>query len=797
MDSDNEPHVGDTDPSSDIDSEDSRHDAKDSDGMAPSARKRLKRSRGGDSDSSYNEEDDDDDEEIYSDNDKDSDYEDTNSSHSRKKSPMLSVFEETTNINLSTLNRDMDGLSQYERKRLNRIHSNRAEFDRLGVSELSDMPHARQYAHRRQKVAAEPTRHSARLTHAPTSYVELPDDYRERVARSSHSRWSSVRGSDGSFGSFTPGVEKYTMEQYRTLGTCKKEYNWSARMPKRYDSVSGVTCHQCRQKTIDPKTTCTVCHSLRGSFCGMCLQIRYGENLDEVREKVRNGIGWTCPSCRGFCNCSFCRAKRGLGPTGIMYPKIEGKAKSVAHYLLHRFLVDENGNYVNLNKYDSQGNYNPNLEEEGDGDSDAKEDENENDMNGDNAKEDDFDDNDATKENINGDKMKDTVKPDDYDNDCVNKPIRESENGSVYEGVSENGYENNLEGIYEDSHGSNYNNGYGNGLENSCESNYEGKYMNKTADMKYEYVRDNDDIDDEDEDENEEEEEINRMSDNENEFIEIEKVDEDKEVEKVDFDGGNNSVAKRRNELEYHQMPVNDTTNWQEIESSIVMKAISNDYKNFRDDDDDGDSSADERLSSYSNGSFNSQYSRSKKDTKSKKKGAQKKGKRKRSRDPEDDLIDIVMEKDSVNDGNDIGDPNDPQPHKRGRKKGKKVGPYKKRASGEETQSKGTKKMSAEIEIDNGSNSSDDAADATDGSNGSNSSSDSDEDRGEDVYDVESILDEAVEDGVKYYQVKWAGYDEVTWEPEENCVGCERKIKEFHERKKNSAKNRRKSRSKR
>jgi len=103
---------------------------------------------------------------------------------------------------------------------------------------------------------------------------------------------------------------------------------------KTYDSHRGTTCHQCRQKTIDVKTTCTICQSIRGQFCGTCLQNRYGENLDEVLQLNE----WICPPCRDICNCSICRCKKGLLPTGIMAPEaLTTGFKSVAHYLIINF----------------------------------------------------------------------------------------------------------------------------------------------------------------------------------------------------------------------------------------------------------------------------------------------------------------------------------------------------------------------------------------------------------------------------------------------------------------------------
>lgn len=85
---------------------------------------------------------------------------------------------------------------------------------------------------------------------------------------------------------------------------------------KVYDKVLGSTCHQCRQKTIDTKTVCRNggCGGVRGQFCGPCLRNRYGE---DVRTALLDP-DWICPSCRGICNCSYCRKRDGRCATGIL-----------------------------------------------------------------------------------------------------------------------------------------------------------------------------------------------------------------------------------------------------------------------------------------------------------------------------------------------------------------------------------------------------------------------------------------------------------------------------------------------
>uniref|UniRef100_T1J8D1 Zinc-finger domain-containing protein n=1 Tax=Strigamia maritima TaxID=126957 RepID=T1J8D1_STRMM len=85
---------------------------------------------------------------------------------------------------------------------------------------------------------------------------------------------------------------------------------------KTYNSSTGSCCHQCRQKTVDTKTVCRSkeCFGIRGQFCGPCLTNRYGESVEDA---LLNPL-WSCPPCRGICNCSFCRQKDGYNSTGIL-----------------------------------------------------------------------------------------------------------------------------------------------------------------------------------------------------------------------------------------------------------------------------------------------------------------------------------------------------------------------------------------------------------------------------------------------------------------------------------------------
>ena len=54
-------------------------------------------------------------------------------------------------------------------------------------------------------------------------------------------------------------------------------------LKKIYNRDTGSICHQCRQKTTDQKTICRsgVCASIKGQFCGTCLENRYRESVAE------------------------------------------------------------------------------------------------------------------------------------------------------------------------------------------------------------------------------------------------------------------------------------------------------------------------------------------------------------------------------------------------------------------------------------------------------------------------------------------------------------------------------------
>ncbi|RNA15108.1 chromobox -like protein [Brachionus plicatilis] len=59
-------------------------------------------------------------------------------------------------------------------------------------------------------------------------------------------------------------------------------------------------------------------------------------------------------------------------------------------------------------------------------------------------------------------------------------------------------------------------------------------------------------------------------------------------------------------------------------------------------------------------------------------------------------------------------------------------------------------------------------------------------------YEVETVMAKKVIDGHVFYQIKWKGYDEITWEPVEHC-NCHDLIKKFEKKLKEEKKSKKKS----
>nr|XP_057902898.1 cell division cycle-associated 7-like protein [Doryrhamphus excisus] len=119
-------------------------------------------------------------------------------------------------------------------------------------------------------------------------------------------------------------VDDVTKEDLDNIAYRSKDKIW--------DKENGSSCHQCRQKTLDTKTVCRsgFCSAGKGQFCGPCLKNRYGE---DVRTVLLDPT-WSCPICRGVCNCSLCRKKEGRCATGLLV----GLARYNGHDNVHEYL---------------------------------------------------------------------------------------------------------------------------------------------------------------------------------------------------------------------------------------------------------------------------------------------------------------------------------------------------------------------------------------------------------------------------------------------------------------------------
>ncbi|KAJ3697406.1 hypothetical protein LUZ61_001111 [Rhynchospora tenuis] len=237
-----------------------------------------------------------------------------------------------------------EGTVDYEKYREERIKANMERMQKLGLLDLSrdvkgafstnssTNPKRRAFLSRnesKEKVDLNPLlppRRSSRLQNvAPVVYTEAHDkkqhDSAEATKMLIEEGWRE---------------EFYTEEHEKLLGSCEMpwtlfEDGYDKDGKRIYDPVKGKTCHQCRQKTMGYRTSCCKCQLVQGQFCGDCLYMRYGEN---VLEAIKNP-DWICPACRGICNCSFCRLKKGWNPTGCLYKKVVKLGyKSVAHYLI-------------------------------------------------------------------------------------------------------------------------------------------------------------------------------------------------------------------------------------------------------------------------------------------------------------------------------------------------------------------------------------------------------------------------------------------------------------------------------
>ncbi|WRX18552.1 Zinc-finger domain of monoamine-oxidase A repressor R1 - like 4 [Theobroma cacao] len=250
--------------------------------------------------------------------------------------------------------------SDYETLRNARIVENQARLASLGlhktISELrsivssakSEKTQLRKWQKKDYEIT--PLRRSNRLKRTPAASTRTSNFLR----RSSRLRGSDIGKENGSNSSSGEGEEKRPANAplVKTYGARHQlSPEDSARRCRRkegrgsvYNSVFGICCHFCRFISLFlfpwlGKTDCSVCHSSNGVLCRACLKLRYGEELEEVRENKE----WMCPHCieeKGInpywiCNSSICLKNRRMAPTGIaIYRALELGYKSVAHLLM-------------------------------------------------------------------------------------------------------------------------------------------------------------------------------------------------------------------------------------------------------------------------------------------------------------------------------------------------------------------------------------------------------------------------------------------------------------------------------
>eukprot|EP00887_Chlorella_sp_A99_P006806 scaffold2.g6806.t1 len=246
----------------------------------------------------------------------------------------------------------MEG-NAYEQERARRIAQNKAKLEALGVAQAVDdikssMAAERDAARKQRaarKAAKDAARASARAAPRRSSRVEgqPAPNYNENAMILALADGMVADKRDRRLLKENVSIEEYGLEHLQALGDHEQEWElfvdgYDAQGNRIYDKVNGQTCHQCRQKTLGKRTSCSQCQSLQGVFCGDCLFMRYGENVEEATANPN----WVCPPCRDLCNCSFHRSRRGWAPTGTLYRRAAAEGyKSVAHYLVLNNLAPE------------------------------------------------------------------------------------------------------------------------------------------------------------------------------------------------------------------------------------------------------------------------------------------------------------------------------------------------------------------------------------------------------------------------------------------------------------------------
>ncbi|KAM1794420.1 hypothetical protein ACFX11_034899 [Malus domestica] len=239
----------------------------------------------------------------------------------------------------ATVETESAGASGYEQFRDQRIRENKERLQKLGILDLAlklkteaaapKRPH-RPKTHSPLPGSGSPRRSSRLKSVAPVDYVQKKRPMKKDENPKSPKRSVEIFIKEGS------RPEIYTEEHEKLLGDCVESWElgvdgYGEDGRRIYDPVKGEFCHQCRHKTLGHHTQCWKCDLVQGQFCGDCLYMRYGENVMEASENP----DWTCPVCRGICNCNCCRQVKGWEPTGNVYRKVVKLGyKSVAHYLI-------------------------------------------------------------------------------------------------------------------------------------------------------------------------------------------------------------------------------------------------------------------------------------------------------------------------------------------------------------------------------------------------------------------------------------------------------------------------------
>ncbi|KAJ3080971.1 hypothetical protein HDU99_006918 [Rhizoclosmatium hyalinum] len=236
-------------------------------------------------------------------------------------------------------------LSEYEIERIRRLEENKKQLQALGIyrdanEETAPKPRAKAAPKPKKPKLTDdnlPRRQSGRLQGKPQEFKGLK--YLDKNVQNDDLIIAGVANSDESDSEDSGHEEEVEFDEngkpiivlpmkFAPKNTGGGQNNGKHMKYERggriYDSVNGTSCHQCRQKTLDPKVKCTNIITYRApdgtetkSQCtlmmdNLCLEGRYGESVDVERAKGT----WVCPKCRGICNCSFCMAKRGKQPTG-------------------------------------------------------------------------------------------------------------------------------------------------------------------------------------------------------------------------------------------------------------------------------------------------------------------------------------------------------------------------------------------------------------------------------------------------------------------------------------------------